>query len=298
MLSLIGATTFWFFNALNKNYDARISYPIEFQFDRDSVVIMKPLQSTVSIDVSSGGWNLFRKTFWFNVTPVQVPLENPTEIGFYTRASLQPLVSDQLSELKINYLVTDTVYIDVEQKKSRWVKLYVDTLEVDLAENHRMISAVSIDPDTVKLIGPASFIDTLGMDFKLHIPTRGITNTYNRDVEIQLGGGKLTSSIPLETRVKFEVEKFERQSIEIAIEMESFPQDSSVVLSNKTVQVFYTIASSNKEEFTQSDFAITADMKMMDKSDSTVMVILVYHPEEAIEIEVIPENIKIKNARR
>lgn len=298
MLSLIGATTFWFFNALNKNYDARISYPIEFQFNKDSVVIMTPLQNTVSIDVSSGGWNLFRKTFWINVTPVQVPLENPTEIGFYTRATLQPIVSDQLSELKINYLVTDTIYINIEEKKTKWVKLYVDSLEVDLAENHRMISSVTIEPDTIQLIGPKSFIDTLGMDFKLHIPTRGITNTYNRDVEISLKGGDLASSIPEETRVQFDVEKFERQSIEIPIEMENFPTDSSVTLSNKTVQVFYTIASSSKEDFSPKDFAITADMKMMDKTDSTVMAILVYHPEEAIEIEVIPENIKIRNAKK
>ncbi len=104
LLSIIGATTFWFFNALNKDYDARISYPIEFQFDRDSVVIMQPLPTTLSIDVSSGGWNLLRKTFWFNVTPIQIVLENPTEIGFYTRNSLMPIVSDQLDELKINYL--------------------------------------------------------------------------------------------------------------------------------------------------------------------------------------------------
>ena len=63
LLSIIGAATFWFFNALNKNYDARISYPLSFSFDRDSVIVVEPLAEEVKIDVTSGGWNLLRKTF-------------------------------------------------------------------------------------------------------------------------------------------------------------------------------------------------------------------------------------------
>ena len=32
-LCILGATTFWFFNALNKQYATRINYPIEFLYD-------------------------------------------------------------------------------------------------------------------------------------------------------------------------------------------------------------------------------------------------------------------------
>ncbi|WP_421873770.1 hypothetical protein [Marinoscillum sp.] len=292
LLSLIGATTFWFFNALNKNYDARISYPIEFVFPRDSVVVMKPLASTIAIDVSSGGWNLLRK-ITVNTTPVRVELENPTEIGFYTRSSLQPIVSDQLSELKINYLVTDTVFIDIEEKKKKQVQLIVDSLSIDLAENHRIVSPVIIDPDTITLIGPKSFIDTIGSTYTLGIPTRGISSNYNRDVEVRLEGGKLTSSSPLEVSVQFNVDKFERQSIEVPVEVQNVPADSSIMVEKEVVQVFYTIRTSQKEDYSAKDFAITTDLFLMDEADSTVMAILVYHPEEIIEIDVIPEFLKV-----
>ncbi len=292
LLSLLGATTFWFFNALNKSYDARISYPIEFVFERDSVVIMKPLASTISIDVSSGGWNLLRK-ITVNTNPVQVELDNPTEIGFYTRSSLQPIVSDQLSELKINYLVTDTVFINIEEKKTKTVRLIVDSLKVDLAENHRMVSPVTIDPDTIQIIGPKSFIDTIGSTYTLGIPTRGISSNFDREVEVKLEGGKLTSSIPLEVNAKFRVDKFERQSIEIPVEVQNVPRDTAYYIDRESVQVFYTVRSSQKEDYSPGDFAITTDLFLMDKEDSTVMAILVYHPEEIIEIDVIPEFLKV-----
>jgi len=298
VLSLVGATTFWFFNALNKNYDARISYPIEFVFDRDSVVVMEPLASTLSIDVSSGGWNLLRKTFWFNVNPIKINLENPTEIGFYTRNSLMPIVSEQLSELKINYLVTDTVYINIEQKHTKRVAITLDSLSIDLADNHRIITPISIRPDSVLMVVPQSFYDTLGSTYSIRIESKGISSDFDREVELKIPGKGLAKSVPDVVRVSFDVDNFERRSIEIPIETENFPEDSSAYLSSEKVQVFYTIQESKDDKFSPEDFAVTANYSMLEPEDSTIMAILVYHPEEALEIEVIPEYIKVIHEQR
>lgn len=294
LLSLIGATTFWFFNALNKDYNARINYPVEFEFDRDSVVVVKPLTSTVVIDVSSGGWNLLRKTFWFNVTPVVIPLDNPTEIGFYTRASLLPMIEDQLSELTINYLVTDTVFIHIEPKVSKKVTLSLDSLALPLEVNHRVTSPIRITPDTVMLTGPRSFLDTIGHYYQLSLGINGISNTFSRMVDVSLPTRR-ASSKPDEVRVTFEVEKFERFSIEVNVESVNFPEDSSVYLSHESVQIFYTVPESKKDNFAPKDFAVTADLTMLNPEDSTVLAILVYYPEQALDLEVIPEYIKVSS---
>ena len=86
LLSVLAATTFWFFNALNKNYSTRLNYPLGFSFTRDSVVVVNPLPDKVVVDVSGGGWNLMRKTFLFSATPILLQLDNPTEIKFFTKA--------------------------------------------------------------------------------------------------------------------------------------------------------------------------------------------------------------------
>ncbi|MFY0607869.1 MAG: hypothetical protein JXR10_14215 [Cyclobacteriaceae bacterium] len=295
LLSILGATTFWFFNALNKDYDARISYPVAFEFDRDSVVVMEPLASTLKIDVSSGGWNLLRKTFWFNVTPIQIVLENPTEIGFYTRNSLLPLVKDQLSELRINQLITDTVYINIERKRSKKVALSIDSLKIDLADNYRITSPIKLTPDSITLIGPQSFYDTLGRSYEILVTSKGISSDYDRDLDIAIAKHRLIQSQPRQVTAEFSVEKFIRASIEVSLETINFPQDSSLAPAQPTVQIFYTIAESDDDKFSESDFAVTADLLMMNVKDSTVMSMLMYYPEEAMDIEVIPENIRVIN---
>ena len=53
VLSLFAATTFWFFNAMNKSYDTRVDYPLSYTFAEDSVVVMEPLAKQIKIDVTS-----------------------------------------------------------------------------------------------------------------------------------------------------------------------------------------------------------------------------------------------------
>ena len=143
VLSLIGATTFWFFNELNKEYTTRLIYPLEFNFQRDSVVVMRPLPETINVDVTSGGWNLLRRTFiLFNPTPITIELFNPTLIKFYTRATMMPIVRDQLDELKVNYLVTDTLFFDIEEKQSRIIGLSIDSANTELRDNYRITSSI------------------------------------------------------------------------------------------------------------------------------------------------------------
>ena len=197
LLSLGGATTFWFFNALNKDYNAVINYPIEFQFARDSVVILDPLPSSVTIDVSSGGWNLIRKTLFFNVTPIQIELENPTEISYYTRSALFPLVIDQLEELQINYLVTDTLYINIDKKKTKKFLAKIDSLKIPLKDSYRLTSSIQITPDTIELTGAQSFLDTLGQYYYLSFDTKEIDDSFDKKIEVE---GARTSTTYISAR--------------------------------------------------------------------------------------------------
>ena len=92
ILSFLGATTFWFFSALGKQYNTRIRYPLEVVFDRDSLVLMQPLEEYVEIDVTGGGWDLFRQSFWFGADPILIEPDNPVSIKFLTRPTVLPMI--------------------------------------------------------------------------------------------------------------------------------------------------------------------------------------------------------------
>ena len=204
LLSLLGATTFWFFNELNKEYTTRLIYPLKFNFERDSVVIIEPLPETIKIDVTGGGWNLLRRTFLlFNPTPLTFDLDNPTLIRFYSRSTLLPLVRAQLSELKVNYLMTDTIYFHIEEKLSKKVAVKVDSSSIQLKEDYRIISSIAITPDTLEFVGPRSFIDSLQSPFIIPISERAIDDEFDEGIDVPVIKEDIIFSDPDEVQVIF-----------------------------------------------------------------------------------------------
>jgi len=293
LLSFLGATTFWFFSALGKQYNTGIKYPVEFVFDRDSLVAMQPLAEYVDLEVTGGGWDLFRQSFWFKSDPILVQPEDPASIRFLTRTSVLPIVRDHLSQFQINFLYTDTLHLDINRRISRRVNLSVDSLAISLDENYRIVSPIRLDPDTAIIYGPTSFIDTLKSAYSIPIESQEIDRDFDRFLTLGLLGAYNISSDPGTIQVTFEVERFDNLQLPLKLELLNFPEDSSAYPLLDDVNVNFVIQRSLKEDFFADDFKVILDYDMMNKSDSTAPAIMMIHPENAIEVEILPDTIKI-----
>jgi len=292
LISLVVATIFWLFNALNKDYSTRIDYPIQFNFKRDSVVVVDQLPEIIAVDVSGGGWDLIRKIFLFNADPVMIDLNNPTETKFITQASLLPVVRERLSSLNIDFIVNDTLFINIEPIFSKNVKVVVDSLAIPLNENFRLISKVLIQPDSITVEGPKSMIDTLSSEYRITFTQNNIDDEFNDAFEIAFAH-RLIRPLPDEVIIRFDTDEFNRASIPIPIETTNFPGDSSIYIMDSVIQVYYTSRNRDLDKIRESDFSITADLNMLNGKDSTIIPILIAFPSYAMEIELQLDSLKV-----
>lgn len=293
LLSFLGATTFWFFSALGKQYNAGIRYPVEFIYDRDSLVAIQPLPEYVDLEVTGGGWDLFRQSFWFKSDPILVEPENPASIKFLTRTSVLPIVRDHLSQFQINFLYTDTLNLDINRRISKRLNLSIDSLAISLDENYRIISPIRLVPDTAVIYGPTSFIDTLTSFYAVPVESQEIDRNFDRFLSLGLLDAYNISSNPSTVQVSFEVERFDNLQLPLKLELLNFPEDSTAYPSFEDINVNFVIQRSLKEDFFADDFKVILDYDMIDKADSTAPAIMMIHPENAIEVEIVPDTIKI-----
>lgn len=291
VLSILGATTFWFFNAMNKSYDTRVDYPLSYTFAEDSVVVMEPLAKQIKIDVTSGGWNLIRKTLRINATPINIPLDNPTEIKFLTRSSLIPMISDQLDGLRLIYVVTDTLFFDIEEKVTKKLPVYIDSISIPLSQSYRMISSIYCNVDSALVSGPKSTMSEMPEYVQLDFSNMSIDGNF--DEELDYFVGEHVKVQPSEARVKFLVAKYLAREISIPIELLDFPEDSSAYLADNNIVLYYTIKESDEDEVSASDFSVTVDYSMRNMNDSTVVPILMYAHEKALDIVLASDRIKL-----
>ena len=294
LFSIMGAATFWLFRALNKSHSALISYPIEFVFNIDSTVVMNPLPTTIKIDVSSGGWNLFRRTLIFSIDPIKVELDNPSEVNFLTQSFLSPIVEDQLKGLTINYIVTDTLFLSIERKITKRMRLKVDSLSLPLEEDHQLISNITIQPDHVVLIGPKSIINSFESDFYITLDENNIDEDFNGRVEVPIVFEDLIQSDPSEVNVSFEVDKFKNVKIGVPIILQNFPSNRVTTLLDSIVNVNYRVKESFKEEFSSEDFYVVLDYDFL-KTDSLGVPVLIKYPDTLRTVSMDPQKVRFRH---
>lgn len=295
-LSFVGATIFWFFSALGKDYTTRISYPIHFQFDRDSHIAIKKLPENVDIDVTGVGWDLFRQSFWFGANPIQIDLDNPSVVRYLTRSTIRPLVGDQLSQFRINFLLTDTLNLRIDEKTSKKVALQVDSLAIDLDIDYRLTSSITIAPDSAIVFGPRSFIDTLADTYTIALRQDQIDKPFARSVALGLPDAFQIASEPYAVNVSFEVDKFDKMSLPTEVEMLNFPPDSSVYVSSPEILVQFVIQRELRKEFDRDDFKVVVDFSMINERDSMAPAIVVFQPDYVIEAITLPDSVSISYA--
>ena len=294
-LCIIGATTFWFFNALNKQYATRISYPIEFLYDEQDVIVVDELPQKVSIVVSGGGWNLLRKTILFKVNPIQILLENPASQKYITKASLSAIIADQLNEVRLNYVVTDTLFIGIERRVSKKLKVDVDSTSISLADGHRIVTPIQVEPDSILFTGPTSFIEGLADSMLVFIPASQITNDFQEVIPLTEHESRIVDVQPEGVQVSFGVREFVRQSRTVPIRLANFPVTGTVSLRDSIVaKITYSVSKSDLDKLPPGSFSVVADFSELNRSDSTIDLKLVKTPAIVDRIRLEPAAVKVK----
>lgn len=226
-LCVFAATVFWFLNALNKTYTTNINFPLSFDYDRESFVPVKNLPGQVRINVTGPGWDLFKRSTGVKATPLEIPLERPSDVKKIVGANLPKFFSSQVEGLQINFVLTDTLYLDLEPKTGRWISLRIDSVQDNLKKGFGVASAVSIMPDSIFIEGPARLISAFKDPFPLTLHQRNIDENFMDDVEIELPYSAVIKRHPPTVAVMFDVEKLVSVKDSLLIAVENIPPSAS-----------------------------------------------------------------------
>jgi hypothetical protein len=250
------AGIFWFFNALNHDYTADLKYPISIVYDKDKLIPVSRLPSSVEFNASGYGWNFLRKSLLINQKPVFIkPLELPRK-NYITSGDIFQLFSEQLSDIKINYFLQDTLFFEFDYVSRRNIFLKPDTHNLHLAADYRIIGKIEIKPDSIYCTGPAGYIKSLPDTMLLHLPFDNVAGSFEETVPVD---GFLNASAKLnhpEVLIKFETKKLEKRIKQIRVIKENFPQNYR--LSQDSIAFVYYV-DPDKKEPDEGDFIVVAD---------------------------------------
>jgi hypothetical protein len=205
ILCILAAMIFWIFNAFNKEYSTNLSFPILFEFNGDRYVPAAHFPKSVLLNVKGIGWDLIRWRMGLKEPAMIIKLDRPAEVKKIVGAALIPILTPQVGSLKINFVATDTLYLDVDKRDSHRYRLKADVSSITFREGYGRISPIVILPDSVKLDGPQNRLHELIDSILLKVEAENISENFRQEVEIIFPGSEFVKRDPPLAQVMFEV---------------------------------------------------------------------------------------------
>lgn len=297
-LCVIAATTFWFFSALNKSdYTTQVDYPIIFSYRTDSTYLLSQLPESITLQVNGGGWNLLRNTLSVNTQPVVIALDEPTQVKVIPGTALRDEIEAVLGDVSLEYIITDTLRLSIDSVLEKEVTVVLDSIAIDLEENHWVTSRIAVTPSRVTLHGPASVVSQAGDTLVVSLPDQDIDDNYEATIPLSYIN-TMAEVIPKEANVKFTVAPFVPLNRRVPLTLLNFPEDSSIYVTHSQVNVNFWIRESlaNDNLVDSAQFRVVANFNNINSRDSTLSPTVSNHPDYAKRISVRPNKLKVRYA--
>lgn len=297
-LCILAATTFWFFSALNKSdYTTRLAYPLNFTYNQDSTYVLSALPENILIEVSGGGWNLLRKTLLFDTPPIEVELDDPVGTKFITGQSLSQQIIDQLGEVRLNYVVTDTLFFNIDEAAEKEIVIAVDSSSIQLGDSYQLVSPISLSSQKAVLKGPKTILQDIDDTLYVSLPEGEISSDYQQTIALEYDASDLVQLNPEEVDIQFDVAPFDFLTRSVEVTTIDFPQDSSLQLSPNRVDVTFWIQNEYLDLIKDFDFEVVANLRTLNKDDSTLTPVLRTYPEFAKNIAISPSKLRVEHVQ-
>ncbi|PMD99569.1 hypothetical protein BWI97_01035 [Siphonobacter sp. BAB-5405] len=204
-LCLVGALLFWLMNALNKEgYSARLAYPLQVAYDDSLYVPTSPLPRQIQANITGNGWDLLWRTLSLGNQPITYAITNPLHTKFINTASLTNLLSDQLKETQVNYIIADSLDVSFERRVVKTVKLQADTSGVRFPRHFVISTVINVIPQSITVEGPESAMREVPNTILIPLPKK-ISGDYDERLAIPYVNAPNVNATAKQVNISFEI---------------------------------------------------------------------------------------------
>jgi hypothetical protein len=285
LLCVFAATVFWFFNALNKSYSANINFPLTIQFDEERYAPAAALPEHIRLNVSGTGWNVLRKSSGLKVPPLILVLEHPAEVKKIVGSGMAPLVAPQLEGLQVNFVLTDTLQVDIQPKVKRRFLVHIDSVHRYVRMGFGPAGPVQIQPDSVWLEGPEALITSLPKAIQVTIPQDNIVGSFDEELEVGIPSEYINRDPPV-VRVRFETEAVQQFTDTLEVRLLNRNRVGYPVLEPGRVVCTYAVPQSKLDSFSPDSVRALVDLLALPAGKTRMNPFIVGLPSLAFVLQV------------
>lgn len=277
---LIFSAIVWVLVQFSKTYTQLIEIPVNYVNIPLDKSISEERPDHIDLQLQDNGFSIYYYKI-FN-PELRVDLAKTKSSEGELVYSIQNHLTDIESQLKIDFdnsrIIQDQIVVPFQFKKEKMLKV-VPRIEISYAVGYSADDPVRLTPDSVKVSGPQSIIDSISQ-----VSTESIQLTkVNDDLEgkVALDTSALGELSFYENSVIYrqKVEKYTEGSVEIPVEVINVPDNLNLAYFPKTVVVYYQVNLQDFDKVSAADFEVVCDYQSVKKGDDYMIAQIAEKPK-------------------
>jgi hypothetical protein len=257
----------WLLTSLNHDYATSIRCQLEFTDLPGNKALAQSDNPVIDLNVTGHGYTLA----WYKINPeIKLPfslrmtgIQSGLQNGVYRYWLLSRQIKEKLqpafsSNLVINSVIPDTLYIDLCEKVSRKVPV-IPNLNLRFSRQYMLCGPVTVKPDSIIVSGPRVWVDTLqGVRTYLH-RVNSLNGDYKTNLLLEPPQLVITDISTVEISIC--VEKFTETEITVPVNVTNLPDGISLKTFPPAVQLTYRVGLSKYKVVGPDLFTFSVDFR-------------------------------------
>lgn len=283
----------WVFVQFSKQYVETVELPLEYTNVPMDKILGGNNPKMLALRVRQNGFNIAR----YQLLPptLEIDVTNSTEEGdvlIYDLEEQKPLI---LSQLRLEYedanFLQEELRLNFEQKAVKTVNV-VSNINLDFSVGYSALEEIKLQPDTVRISGPASVLDTVEEIGTVALEINNISRDISGKVKLDKGNLEKVTLFNDEVNYSLRTAKFTEGRVEIPVEMVNVPEDNNVVIFPKEVVVFYQVSLDDFEKIKPSSFKVIVDFENTMAGDGFLLAQVVQKPSIVTNVRLSEKRIQ------
>ena len=273
------STVIWLFVQFSKQYSEAIELPITYINIPQDKIIDPNSPTSLDLRVKDYGINIAR----YKLFPpeLMIDVSEAIEKNGNLLYNLEQQKAAVLAQIDLDYedaiFMQGVLEIPFEQRAVKTVKIVPD-IELGFAVGYSALEEVKLTPDTVRVSGPRSILDTLEQVSTETLKINNISKDLKDKVGIKKKNLEKLTFFQDEVTYSVRTDKFTEGKVEIPVEVSNVPDSMNLVIFPKEVTVFYQVSLNDFDKVAPEDFKVVVDFENASESDGYLIAQVTQKP--------------------
>jgi YbbR domain-containing protein len=269
----------WIFVQFSKQYTVPVEVPVSYVNAPKDKILADNRENSLELRLRDNGFKIAR----YRLMPPELQIDlsearvEDNNLIYELEQQKQAIVSQLNLSYENTAFLQQDIKIGFEQKEVKTVRV-VSNIELGFAVGYSALDEIELEPDSIRVSGPASVLDTLE-----EVGTRALRiNNINRDisgkVQLETKGLNNVTFFRNEVNYNLRTDKFTEGKVEIPIEVINVPAEQNVVIFPKEVALFYQVSLKDFEKVKASSFKVVVDFEHALASEGYLLAQVVEKP--------------------